>query len=163
MASFDHHPSATRQRKVRLLVAVGPGGQLRQGFWSLATRKGTTPSTMATSANTSTVAAPAATMTVSALAATTSGVRLALLLGGANYENCYTITFGGDCYYATLTAAAMKTKPIGDDENCQFMIIVKSVSTAAPISLPPKMAGFCHTSNRLLTAYQLWALISAHF
>jgi hypothetical protein len=54
------------------------------------------------------------------------------------------------CYYATLTAAATKTKPIGDDDDCRFTIILNSASTAAPISLPPKMAEFCHTSDRLL-------------
>jgi hypothetical protein len=54
------------------------------------------------------------------------------------------------CYYATLTAAATKTKPIGDDDDRRFTIIVNSTSTAAPIGLPPKMAEFCHTPNRLL-------------
>jgi hypothetical protein len=58
------------------------------------------------------------------------------------------------CYYATLTAAATKTKPIGDDDNCRFTIIVNSSSTAAPIGLPPKMAQFCHTPNRLLLGRQ---------
>jgi hypothetical protein len=58
------------------------------------------------------------------------------------------------CYYATLTAAATKTKPIGDDDDCRFMIIVNSASTAAPIGLPPKMAKFCHTSNRSLLVHQ---------
>jgi hypothetical protein len=54
------------------------------------------------------------------------------------------------CYYATLTAAATKTKPIGDDDDRRFTIIVNSASTAAPIGLPPKMAKFCLTPNRLL-------------
>jgi hypothetical protein len=58
------------------------------------------------------------------------------------------------CYYARLTAAAKKTKPIGDDDDHQFMIIVNSTSTAAPIGLPPKMAKFCHTFNRLLLGHQ---------
>ncbi len=58
------------------------------------------------------------------------------------------------CYYDTLTAAATKTKPIGDDDDRRFMIIVNSASTAAPIGLPPKMAKFCHTSNRLLLGSQ---------
>ena len=58
------------------------------------------------------------------------------------------------CYYATLTAAATKTKPIGDDDDRQFTIIVNSASTAAPIGLPPKMAEFCHTSNRSLLVRQ---------
>ncbi len=58
------------------------------------------------------------------------------------------------CYYATLTAAATKTKPIGNDDNRQFTIIVNSASTAAPIGLPPKMAEFCHTSNRSLLVRQ---------
>jgi hypothetical protein len=34
----------------------------------------------------------------------------------------------------------MKTKPIGDDDDRRFTIIVNSASTAAPIGLPPKMA-----------------------
>jgi hypothetical protein len=58
------------------------------------------------------------------------------------------------CYYATLTVAATKTKPIGNDDDCQFTIIVNSASTTAPIGLPPKMAKFCHTSNRLLLGRQ---------
>jgi hypothetical protein len=44
----------------------------------------------------------------------------------------------------------MKTKPIGDDDDRRFTIIVNSALTAAPIGLPPKMAEFCHTSNRSL-------------
>jgi hypothetical protein len=48
----------------------------------------------------------------------------------------------------------MKTKPIGNDDDCQFTIIVNSASTAAPIGLPPKMAEFCHTPNRLLLGRQ---------
>jgi hypothetical protein len=51
-----------------------------------------------------------------------------------------------------LTVAATETKPIGDCDDCRFMIIVNSVSMAAPIGLPPKMAKFCHTSNRSLLA-----------
>jgi hypothetical protein len=53
-----------------------------------------------------------------------------------------------------LTAAATKTKPIGNCDNCWFTIIVNSVSMAAPIGLPPKMAEFCHTSNRSLLGRQ---------
>jgi hypothetical protein len=53
-----------------------------------------------------------------------------------------------------LTAAATKTKPIGDCDNRRFTIIANSVSMAAPIGLPPKMAEFCHTSNRLLLGRQ---------
>ncbi len=49
---------------------------------------------------------------------------------------------------------ATKTKPIGDDDDRWFTIIVNSASTAAPISLPPKMAKFCHTPNRLLLGCQ---------
>ncbi len=57
-------------------------------------------------------------------------------------------------YYATLTAVAMKTKLIGDDDDRRFTIIVNSASTAAPIGLPPKMAEFRHTPNRLLLGHQ---------
>ena len=56
--------------------------------------------------------------------------------------------------YRTLTAAATKTKPIGDCDDCRFTIIVNSASTAAPIGLPTKMAKFCHTSDRLLLGRQ---------
>ncbi len=56
------------------------------------------------------------------------------------------------CYYAMLTVAATKTKPIGNCDNCRFTIILNSISMAAPIGLPPKMAEFCHTSNRSLLA-----------
>jgi hypothetical protein len=58
------------------------------------------------------------------------------------------------CYYTTLIAAATKKKPIGDDVDRQFTIIINSASTAAPIGLPPKMAEFCHTPNRLLLGRQ---------
>jgi hypothetical protein len=44
------------------------------------------------------------------------------------------------CYYATLTAAATKTKTIGDYDDSRFTIIVNDASTAPPISLPRKMA-----------------------
>jgi hypothetical protein len=57
------------------------------------------------------------------------------------------------CYYARLTAVPTKTKPIGDNDDHQFMIIINSTSTAAPIGLLPKMAKFCHTSNRLLLGH----------
>ncbi len=58
------------------------------------------------------------------------------------------------CHYATLTAVATKTKPIDDNTDRRFMIILNSASTAAPIGLLPKMAKFCHTSNRLLLGHQ---------
>ncbi len=45
---------------------------------------------------------------------------------------------------------ATKTKLIGNYNNRRFTIIVNSASTAASISLPPKMAKFCNTSNNLL-------------
>jgi hypothetical protein len=61
-----------------------------------------------------------------------------------------------------LTAVAMKTKPIGNYDDRRFTIIINSASMAAPIGLPPKMAKFCHTSNRLLVGCQrcraLWRL-----
>ncbi len=47
-----------------------------------------------------------------------------------------------------------KNKPIGDDDDRRFTIIVNGASTAAPICLPPKMAEFCHTSNRSLLVRQ---------
>jgi hypothetical protein len=62
----------------------------------------------------------------------------------------------------TLTVAATKTKPIGNYDDRQFTTIVNNTSTAAPIGLPPKMAEFCHTSNRLLVGrqrrHELWRL-----
>jgi hypothetical protein len=58
------------------------------------------------------------------------------------------------CCYATLTAAATKTKPIGNDDDRQFTIIVNCASKAAPIGLPPKIAEFCHTFNRSLLVRQ---------
>ncbi len=68
------------------------------------------------------------------------------------------------CYYATPTAAATKTKPIGDDDDRRFTIIVNSASTAAPIGLPPKMVKFCHTPNRLLLGLQCrCALLRLYF
>jgi hypothetical protein len=63
-----------------------------------------------------------------------------------------------------LTAAATKTKPIGDCDDRRFTIIVNSVSIAAPIGLPPKMAEFCHTSNRsLLGRQRCRALLRLYF
>ncbi len=62
--------------------------------------------------------------------------------------------FSHSCVITTLTAAATKTKPIGDDDNRRFTIIINGASTAAPIGLPPKMAKFCHTPNRLLLGCQ---------
>ncbi len=50
--------------------------------------------------------------------------------------------------------AATKTKPIGNDDDCRFTIIVNSASTAALIGLPQKMAEFCHTFNRSLLGHQ---------
>ncbi len=47
-----------------------------------------------------------------------------------------------------------KNKPIGNCDDCWFTIIVNSVSMAAPIGLLPRMAKFCHTSNRLLLGRQ---------
>ncbi len=47
-----------------------------------------------------------------------------------------------------------KIKPIGNEDDRQFTIIVNSASTAAPIGLPTKMAKFCHTPNRLLMGRQ---------
>jgi hypothetical protein len=58
----------------------------------------------------------------------------------------------------------MKTKPIGDDDDRRFTIIVNSASTAASIGLPPKMAKFCHTSNRSLLVRQCrCALLRLYF
>jgi hypothetical protein len=57
------------------------------------------------------------------------------------------------CYTITLTAVqwgAMKKITIGNTDNCRLKTLVNSVSTVPPIGLPPKMAKFCHTSNRLL-------------
>ncbi len=68
------------------------------------------------------------------------------------------------CYYAMLTAAATKTEPIGDCDDRRFTIIVSSVSMAVPIGLPPKMADFCHTSNRsLLGRQRCHALLRLYF
>ncbi len=58
-------------------------------------------------------------------------------------------------YYPTiiLTAArrgAMKKKTIGDTDDRRLTTLVNSASMAPPIGLPPKMAKFCHTFNRLL-------------
>jgi hypothetical protein len=76
------------------------------------------------------------------------------LLEGINGLYVFSLSCVITGYYATLTAAATKTNPIGDDDNRQFTIIVNSTSTAAPIGLPPKTAKFCHTSNRSLLVRQ---------
>ncbi len=62
--------------------------------------------------------------------------------------------FSLSCVITMLTAAATKTKAIGDDDDCRFTIIINGASTAAQIGLPPKMAKFCHTPNRLLLGHQ---------
>jgi hypothetical protein len=41
-----------------------------------------------------------------------------------------------------LTAGGYKKTTIGDTDNCRFVTIVNSTSTAPPIGLPPKMAKF---------------------
>jgi hypothetical protein len=77
---------------------------------------------------------------------------------------CGLYVFSLLCYYAMLTAAATKTKPIGNCDDRLFTIIVNSVSMAAPIGLPPKMAKFCHTSNRsLLGRQRCRALLQLYF
>ncbi len=77
---------------------------------------------------------------------------------------CGLYVFSLLCYYAMLTAAATKTKPIGDCDDRRFTIIVNSISMAAPIGLPPKMAKFCHTSNRsLLGRQRCRALLRLYF
>ncbi len=58
-------------------------------------------------------------------------------------------SFDYSSYFAN-SMAATKTKPIGNYDDCRFMTIVNSTSTAARIGLPSKMAKFCHTSNRML-------------
>ncbi len=64
----------------------------------------------------------------------------------------------------TPTAAATKTTTNGNTDDRQFMTIVNSASTAALIGLPPKMAKFCHTSNRLLVGCQrCCALLRLYF
>ncbi len=68
------------------------------------------------------------------------------------------------CYYATLTAAATKTKPIGDYDNRWFTTIVKSALTAPPIGLLLKVAKFCLTSNILLVGcWRRHALLRLYF
>ncbi len=69
------------------------------------------------------------------------------------------------CYYIfMLIAAATKKTTIGDTDDCWFTTIVNSVSTAAPIGLPPKMAKFCHTFNRLLVGrWRCRALLQLYF
>ncbi len=52
-----------------------------------------------------------------------------------------------------LTAVATK-KINGNTDDPQFLTIVNSASIVAPIVLPPKMAKFCHTFNRLLVGHQ---------
>jgi hypothetical protein len=52
----------------------------------------------------------------------------------------------------TLTAAATKKAAIGNTDNRQFTTFFNSASMAVPIGLPPMMAKFCHTSNRLLSS-----------
>jgi hypothetical protein len=72
--------------------------------------------------------------------------------------------FSLSCVITTLTAAATKTKPIGNDDDCQFMIIINGASTVAPIGLLLKMAKFCHTSNRSLLGRQCrHALLRLYF
>jgi hypothetical protein len=56
-----------------------------------------------------------------------------------------------DCVI-TLTAAAAKKTTISNTDHHQFTALVNSASMAVQIGLLPKMAEFCHTSNRLFVA-----------
>jgi hypothetical protein len=49
---------------------------------------------------------------------------------------------------------ATKKTTISNTDDCRLTTLVNSASTALPIGLPPKMAEFCHTSNRLLVGHQ---------
>jgi hypothetical protein len=54
----------------------------------------------------------------------------------------------------TLTAVATKKTTIGDTDDRRLTTLVNSASMAPPISLPPKIAKFCHTLNILLVGHQ---------
>ncbi len=59
------------------------------------------------------------------------------------------------CYYATIMLpvaqwGAMEKSTIGNTGDCGLTTLVNSTSMVPPIGLPPKMAEFCHNSNRLL-------------
>ncbi len=84
------------------------------------------------------------------------GLRHSLSAARCKYDTLSAIWL---CYYATimLTAArweATKKTTISNTDDCQLTIclttLVNSASMAPPIGLLPKMAKFCHTSNRLL-------------
>ncbi len=71
-----------------------------------------------------------------------------MILAGL-FDCVITLTF----YLPAAWWGAAKTKLIGNYDDCWFMTIVNSASTVAPIGLPPKMAKFLHTSNRLLVGH----------
>jgi hypothetical protein len=52
-----------------------------------------------------------------------------------------------------LTAAITKETTIINTDNCGLTTLVNSASTAPPISLLPKDAEFCHTSNILFVGH----------
>jgi hypothetical protein len=56
------------------------------------------------------------------------------------------------CYYHpnSSVAGGNKKKTIGNTDDFQLLTLVNSASTVLLIGLPPKLAKFCHTSNRLL-------------
>ncbi len=49
---------------------------------------------------------------------------------------------------SAANSGGYKKNNIGNCQYCQFTTLVNSTSPAPPIGLPPKMAKFCHTSNR---------------
>jgi hypothetical protein len=58
------------------------------------------------------------------------------------------------CYGNSGAAGGKKKTTIGDTDDCQLTTLVTSASTAPPISLLPKIAKICHTSNRFLVGHQ---------
>jgi hypothetical protein len=47
-------------------------------------------------------------------------------------------------------SAIVSAQTINKYDDCQFETLVNSASMVALIGLPPKIAKFCHTSNRML-------------
>jgi hypothetical protein len=69
-------------------------------------------------------------------------------------------------YHAMITVGATTKTTIGNTDDCRLQTLVNSASAAPPIGVPPKMAEFCHTSNRLLVERwcrrALWRLYFNH-
>jgi hypothetical protein len=80
-----------------------------------------------------------------------NGAESIILSGPPAESMILSVLFG---HVIMLIAVATKKTTIGNTDDHRLTTLVNSASTAPPISLPPKGAKFCHTSNILLVGHQ---------